>query len=53
MYFMKNNLDSATHAFIKTTEKTKQACYTGHYTCELFLDLQKAIDTKYHSILSF
>ena len=51
---MKNNLDSrnnhsTTHALLEITEKIKQACDTGQFLCEVFLDLQKANSESYYS----
>ena len=40
-----------THTLLEITEKIKQACNSGKYTCEVFLDLQKAFDTVNPDIL--
>ena len=39
------------HALTELTEKIKQACDSGQFTCGVILDLQKASDTVNHNIL--
>ena len=36
------------HALTERTEKIRQACDSAQFACEIFLDLQKAIDTVKH-----
>ena len=45
------NLITPRDVLLKITEKIKQACDSGKYTCEVFLGLQKAFDTVNHNIL--
>ena len=45
------NNHSTTHALLEITEKIKQACDAGQFTCGVFLDLQKVFDTVNHTIL--
>ena len=40
-----------THTLLEITEKIKQACNSGKYTCEVFLNLQKAFNTVNRYIL--
>ena len=39
------NKHSTTHALLEITDKIKQACDTGKFTCRVFIYLQKALDT--------
>ena len=41
----------STHALLEMTEKIKQACDAGQFSCGVFLDLQKTFDTVNHTIL--
>ena len=61
-YLTKNNLISSKqfgfrskfstiHALISITERIKQLMDTGHYTCGIFIDLEKAFDTVNHHTL--
>ena len=45
------NNHSTTHALLEMTEKIKQACDAGQFSCGVFLDLQKTFDTVNHTIL--
>ena len=47
------NNRSTMHALTELTKKIKikQACDSGQFACEIFLDLQKAFDTVNHNIL--
>ena len=45
------NLITPRDVLLKITEKIKQACDSGKYTCGVFLGLQKASDTVNHDIL--
>ena len=36
------------HALTELTEKIRQVCDSAQFACEVFLDLQKAIDTVKH-----
>ena len=42
---------STNHALIRLTENIREALDKGHYTCGIFIDLQKAFDTVDHQIL--
>ena len=39
------------NALLEITEKIRQACDAGKYSCGVVLDLQKAFDTVNHCIL--
>ena len=45
------NSHSTTHAFTELTEKVRQACDSGKFSCCVFLNFQKAFDTVSHDIL--
>ena len=45
------NKHSTTHALLEITDKIKQACDTGKFTCRVFIYLQKALDTVNRTIL--
>ena len=45
------NKHSTTLALIEITEKIREACDKGLYTCGVYLDLKKAFDTVNHPIL--
>ena len=45
------NQHSTNHALIEITEKLKQGCDSGKFTCGVFLDFQNTFDTVNHDIL--
>ena len=44
--FRNNHL--ANHVLIEITEKIRNACDINRFTCRVYLDLQKALDTVNH-----
>ena len=42
---------STEHALISITEKIREACDSGKFTCGVFVNLKKAFDTVNHTIL--
>ena len=49
--FAFRNQHATNHALIEVTEKIKQGCDSGKFTCGVFLDFQKASDTVNRDIL--
>ena len=47
------NGHSTTLALLEITEKTREACDKGYFTCGVCLYFKKAFDTVIHPILGF